>query len=39
LPDGIRYVIVNGAIVMRDNKPTGQKPGRALRGPGYQPAP
>ena len=37
LPDGIRYVIVNGAVVMRDNQFTGAKPGRALRGPGYTP--
>jgi N-acyl-D-aspartate/D-glutamate deacylase len=35
LPDGIRYVIVNGVVVMRDKQLTGAKPGRALRGPGY----
>jgi dihydroorotase/N-acyl-D-amino-acid deacylase len=35
LPSGIRYVIVNGAIVMKDGQHTGAKPGRALRGPGY----
>ena len=37
VPDGIRYVIVNGAVVMRDNQLTGAKPGRAVRGPGYTP--
>jgi dihydroorotase/N-acyl-D-amino-acid deacylase len=37
LPSGIRYVIVNGAIVMKDGAHTGAKPGRALRGPGYHP--
>jgi dihydroorotase/N-acyl-D-amino-acid deacylase len=38
LPEGIRYVIVNGQVVMRDNQLTGVRPGRALRGPGYTPA-
>ena len=37
LPAGIRYVLVNGVLVMRDNQLTGAKPGRALRGPGYTP--
>jgi dihydroorotase/N-acyl-D-amino-acid deacylase len=36
LPTGIRYVIVNGAAVMKDGVHTGAKPGRALRGPGFQ---
>jgi dihydroorotase/N-acyl-D-amino-acid deacylase len=36
LPSGIRYVIVNGAVVMKDGEHTGAKPGRAVRGPGYQ---
>jgi dihydroorotase/N-acyl-D-amino-acid deacylase len=36
LPTGIRYVIVNGAVVMKDGVHTGAKPGKALRGPGYQ---
>jgi dihydroorotase/N-acyl-D-amino-acid deacylase len=35
LPAGIRRVIVNGVVVMRDGVHTGAKPGRALRGPGY----
>jgi dihydroorotase/N-acyl-D-amino-acid deacylase len=37
LPTGIRYVIVNGVVVMKDGVHTGAKPGRALRGPGYSP--
>lgn len=36
LPSGIRYVIVNGAVVMKNGEHTGAKPGRAVRGPGYQ---
>jgi len=40
LPTGIRYVIVNGTVVMKDGVHTGAKPGKALRGPGYAaPAP
>jgi N-acyl-D-amino-acid deacylase len=35
LPTGIRYVIVNGTVVMKDGVHTGAKPGKALRGPGY----
>jgi dihydroorotase/N-acyl-D-amino-acid deacylase len=38
LPSGIRYVIVNGTIVMKDGEHTGAKAGRAVRGPGYQAA-
>jgi N-acyl-D-amino-acid deacylase len=38
-PLGIRYVIVNGTIVMKDGEHTGAKPGRAVRGPGYQAIP
>jgi N-acyl-D-aspartate/D-glutamate deacylase len=38
LPSGIRYVIVNGVVVMKDGVHTGAKPGKALRGPGYQAA-
>lgn len=34
---GVRDVWVNGVRVLRDNKHTGAKPGRALRGPGYAP--
>ena len=39
LPSGIRYVIVNGTVVMKDGVHTGAKPGRALRGAGFRPAP
>jgi len=35
LPTGIRYVIVNGTVVMKDGVHSGAKPGKALRGPGY----
>jgi dihydroorotase/N-acyl-D-amino-acid deacylase len=38
LPAGIRWVIVNGTMVMKDSVHTGAKPGRALRGPGFRPA-
>jgi N-acyl-D-amino-acid deacylase len=32
---GVRYVFVNGTLVVRDGQHTGAKPGRALRGPGW----
>lgn len=32
---GIRWVYVNGVLVVEDGKHTGAKPGRAVRGPGY----
>ena len=31
---GVRYVFVNGTMVVRDGKHTNAKPGRVLRGPG-----
>jgi dihydroorotase/N-acyl-D-amino-acid deacylase len=34
LSEGVRYVFVNGTMVVRDGRHTGAKPGRALRGPG-----
>jgi N-acyl-D-amino-acid deacylase len=34
---GVRHLFVNGAAVVKDSKYTGERPGRALRGPGYQP--
>jgi len=33
---GVRYVFVNGKPVVRDGKITDERPGRALRGPGYK---
>lgn len=35
LPTGIKYVIVNGVVVMKDGQHTGAKPGRVVRGPGW----
>jgi N-acyl-D-amino-acid deacylase len=31
---GVQHVVVNGVLALRDGKPTGAKPGRALWGPG-----
>jgi N-acyl-D-amino-acid deacylase len=36
LSTGMRYVLVNGVVVLGDGKFTGQRPGRILRGPGYR---
>ncbi|MBI1789771.1 MAG: D-aminoacylase [Acidobacteria bacterium] len=33
---GVQHVLVNGVAVVRDGKHTGAKPGRIVRGPGYQ---
>ena len=33
---GIRYVMVNGQLTLDDGHLTGSRPGRALRGPGWQ---
>lgn len=33
---GVRHVLVNGDVVLKDGKFTGQRPGRVLRGPGYR---
>jgi dihydroorotase/N-acyl-D-amino-acid deacylase len=33
---GIRYVLVNGRFTLDDGHLTGERPGRALRGPGWQ---
>jgi N-acyl-D-aspartate/D-glutamate deacylase len=30
-PEGIEYVVVNGQVVLERGKPTGAKPGRAVR--------
>jgi N-acyl-D-amino-acid deacylase len=32
--DGVRYVIVNGKVVVSDGKHTGARPGMILYGPG-----
>ncbi|HEX6537008.1 MAG TPA: D-aminoacylase [Gemmatimonadaceae bacterium] len=34
LSTGVRWVVVNGVLVLDDGKPTGALPGRALLGPG-----
>lgn len=34
---GMKYVLVNGEIVVADGEHTGARPGRVLNGPGYQP--
>lgn len=34
--EGIRYVVVNGEVVLDDGKMTGALPGRPVRGPGYR---
>jgi N-acyl-D-amino-acid deacylase len=34
--EGVRYVAVNGQLVVDDGKITAARPGRALRGPGYR---
>jgi N-acyl-D-aspartate/D-glutamate deacylase len=35
--EGIRVVLVNGDVVFENDRYTGAKPGRVLRGPGYRP--
>lgn len=34
---GVEHVFVNGVAVLRDGSHTGAKPGRTVRGPGYDP--
>ena len=34
LSEGVRFVFVNGAMVVRDGRHTGAKPGHVLHGPG-----
>jgi N-acyl-D-amino-acid deacylase len=36
LSEGMRHVIVNGKLVLKDGKQTDELPGRVLRGPGYR---
>ena len=33
---GVRHVLVNGTLVLRDGEHTGATPGRVVRGPGYE---
>ena len=33
---GVKHVFVNGIQVLKDGEHTGAKPGRVVRGPGYQ---
>jgi len=33
---GVKWVLVNGRPVVADGKITAERPGRALRGPGYK---
>ncbi len=34
--EGVRHVIVNGRFTLDLGRPTGERPGRALRGPGWR---
>ncbi len=34
---GVKHVLVNGAVVVRDGTHTGATPGRVVRGPGWRP--
>lgn len=34
--EGVKYVIVNGTVVLDDGRFNGAKPGKVLRGPGYR---
>jgi dihydroorotase/N-acyl-D-amino-acid deacylase len=36
--EGVKYVFVNGKAVVAEGKITAERPGRALRGPGYRKA-
>jgi N-acyl-D-amino-acid deacylase len=36
LSEGMRHVLVNGVLVLKDGNFTEKRPGRVLRGPGYQ---
>jgi dihydroorotase/N-acyl-D-amino-acid deacylase len=33
--DGVKYVLVNGKLVLDEGAMTGERPGRGLRGPGW----
>ncbi len=36
LSTGVKHVLVNGELVLHNGEFTGKRPGRVLRGPGYQ---
>jgi N-acyl-D-amino-acid deacylase len=36
LSEGVRFVLVNGQMVVREGVHTGAKPGRVVRGPGFK---
>lgn len=36
LSEGVKHVLVNGQLVLKDGELTKSRPGRVLRGPGYQ---
>lgn len=36
LSEGVRYVLVNGRFTLDGGQPTAERPGRALRGPGWR---
>lgn len=36
LSEGMKFVIVNGGVVIEDGRFTGATPGKVLRGPGYR---
>jgi len=38
LSDGIRFVIVNGVVALREGKPTGERGGRVLTRTGHMPS-
>jgi N-acyl-D-amino-acid deacylase len=33
---GVRHVLVNGTLVLKDGEHTGARPGRVVRGPGFE---
>jgi N-acyl-D-aspartate/D-glutamate deacylase len=35
-PEGINFVLVNGRVVIDKGNHTGERPGMAVRGPGYK---
>jgi N-acyl-D-aspartate/D-glutamate deacylase len=37
--EGVRYLFVNGQLVVKDGSPTDALPGRAIRRPGYKKKP